>query len=73
MPPRSADGSVSRSLTSDVQKDAAGLVTAAQLAEHTALRRGVWQAARPLERGPLPPGNDPWALLLPVLTGGDLA
>jgi hypothetical protein len=62
--PRNADGRVSRSLTSDSQKAAAGLMTAAQLAEHTALRRGLitGKPARPVEheRGPLP--DDPWAI-----------
>ena len=38
--PRNADGSLSRSRTTDAQKAAAGVMTAAQLAEHTALRRG---------------------------------
>jgi hypothetical protein len=72
--PRNADGSVSRSLTSDAQKAAAGLMTAARLAEHTALRRGLvsGKPPRPASRGPVPPGNDPWALPLPALTGGGL-
>ena len=39
--PRNADGSLSRSRTTDAQKPAAGVMTAAQLAEHTALRRGA--------------------------------
>ena len=39
--PRNADGSLSRSRTTDAQKLAAGVMTAAQLAEHTALRRGA--------------------------------
>ena len=39
--PRNADGSVSRSRTTDAQKGAAGVMTAAQLAGHTALRRGA--------------------------------
>src|SRR5215472_10027067 len=59
--PRNRDGSVSRSLTTDAQKLAAGLMTAAQLAEHTALRYGAvsGKPARPALRGPLP--FDPWA------------
>lgn len=73
--PRNADGRVSRSLTSDAQKAAAGLMTAAQLAEHTALRRGAasGKLPRPASRGPALPDDDPWALLLSALTGGDLA
>ena len=39
--PRNRDGSLSRSRTTDAQKLAAGVMTAAQLAEHTALRRGA--------------------------------
>ena len=34
-------GQLSRSRTTDAQKPAAGVMTAAQLAEHTALRRGA--------------------------------
>jgi hypothetical protein len=54
--PRNADGRISRSLTTDDQKRAAGLMTAGQLAEHSALRRGLvtGKPARPAERGPLP-------------------
>jgi predicted GIY-YIG superfamily endonuclease len=52
--PRNRDGSVSRSLTTDAQKLAAGLMTAAQLAEHTALRYGAvtGKPTRPAMRGP---------------------
>ena len=59
--PRNADGSLSRSRTTDAQKFAAGAMTAAQLAEHTALRRGAatGKLPRPFERGPL--AEDPWA------------
>ena len=59
--PRNADGSLSRSRTTDAQKFAAGVMTAAQLAEHTALRRGAvtGKLPRPFERGPL--AEDPWA------------
>ena len=59
--PRNRDGSVSRSRTTDAQKFAAGVMTAAQLAEHTALRRGAvtGKLPRPFERGPL--AEDPWA------------
>jgi hypothetical protein len=64
--PRCADGRVARSLTSDVQKAAAGLMTAAQLAEHTALRRGLitGKPARLADRGPL--ADDPWAVPPPL-------
>ena len=60
--PRNADGSLSRSRTTDAQKHAAGVMTAAQLAEHTALRRGAvtGKLARPFDRGPL--AEDPWAV-----------
>lgn len=60
--PRNCDGSVSRSRTTDAQKLAAGVMTAAQLAEHTALRRGAvtGKLPRPFERGPL--AEDPWTV-----------
>ncbi len=60
--PRNADGSLSRSRTTDAQKRAAGVMTAAQLAEHTALRRNAvtGKLPRPVERGPL--ADDPWAI-----------
>ncbi len=60
--PRNRDGSLSRSRTTDAQKRAAGVMTAAQLAEHTALRRGAvtGKPARLAERGPL--ADDPWAI-----------
>ena len=60
--PRNADGSLSRSRTTDAQKSAAGVMTAAQLAEHTALRRGAvtGRLPRPVQRGPL--ADDPWAV-----------
>jgi predicted GIY-YIG superfamily endonuclease len=64
--PRNADGSLSRSRTTDAQKFAAGVMTAAQLAEHTTLRRGAacGKLPRPFERGPL--AADPWAIGLPL-------
>src|SRR6266581_697755 len=69
--PRNADGSLSRSRTTDAQKFAAGVMTAAQLAEHTALRRGAacGKLPRPFECGPL--AEDPWAArtACPILTG----
>jgi hypothetical protein len=39
--PRNADGSISRSRTTDAEKDAAGLMTDAQRKEHTALQKGA--------------------------------
>jgi predicted GIY-YIG superfamily endonuclease len=76
--PRNGDGSLSRRRTTDAQKLASGVMTAAQLAEHSALRRGLvtGKLAHPLERGPLT--DDPWAvrpavpsLALAGQTGGD--
>ena len=60
--PRTTGGRIARSLTSDAQKAAAGVMTAAQLAEHTALRRGAitGKPPRPFERDPL--ADDPWAV-----------
>jgi hypothetical protein len=68
--PRCADGRVARSLTSDAQNAVAGLMTAAQLAGHSALRRGLvtGRPVLPVERGPLP--IDPWAILLPASSPG---
>ena len=59
--PRNRDGSLSRRLTTDTQKLAAGVMTAAQLADHSALRRGLvtGRLALPVQRGPLE--ADPWA------------
>jgi hypothetical protein len=47
-------------------------MTAAQLAGHTALRRGAvtGKLPRPFDRGPLPPAADPWALPPSVLIPG---
>lgn len=61
-----ADGSLSRSMTTDAQKLAAGVMTSAQQAEHSELRRGLvtGKLARPAERGPL--ANDPWTTPLEV-------
>ena len=54
--PRNRDGSLSRSRTTDREKWLAGVMTAAQLAAHTALRHGTvcGKPARPAERGPAP-------------------
>jgi hypothetical protein len=63
--PRNRDGSISRSRTTDEQKQAAGLMTTGQQAEHTALRRGLvtGKPARPAGRDPL--DVDPWTAPLP--------
>jgi hypothetical protein len=68
--PRNRDGSISRSRTSDAQKAAAGLMTSAQQAEHTALRRGLvtGKPAHPAERGAL--DIDPWAIRAPRTAPG---
>ena len=64
--PVNRDGSLSRSRTTDAQKAAAGVMTSAELAEHTALRRGLvtGKLPRPAERGLL--AADPWAVPLEV-------
>jgi predicted GIY-YIG superfamily endonuclease len=49
--PQNADGSLSRSRTTDAQKDTAGVMTAAQQREHTALRRGAYGRVGPELRG----------------------
>jgi hypothetical protein len=69
--PRTSGGQVARSLTSDAQKEAVGLMTAAQLAAHTALRYGAvaGKPTRPCERGLVAPDEDPWALSLAALPG----
>ncbi len=66
--PRCADGRVSRSLTTEDQKAAAGLMTAAQWAEHTALRRGAvtGKLPRPVERTRTLLADDPWAARPPA-------
>jgi hypothetical protein len=59
--PRNKDGSLSRSRTTDSQKAAAGAMTSAQLAEHTALRRGTVTGRIPgVERVAAIPADDPW-------------
>jgi hypothetical protein len=66
--PRNTDGRISRSLTTDAQKATAGLMTAAQMAEHSALRHGAatGRLARPFDRGAVPADADPWAIPLPA-------
>ena len=71
--PVNANGSVSRSRTTDAQKAAAGLMTAAQLAEHTALRRGLVRGRVPgVVRVHQTPPDDPWytPLALASTAGG---
>jgi hypothetical protein len=48
--PQNADGSLSRSRTTDAQKLAAGVMTRDQQAEHTALRRGDYDRTDPQTR-----------------------
>lgn len=55
--PQNKDGSLSRSRTTEAEKDAAGVMTAAQMREHTALKP---DRGKPAERGPLPPEDNPW-------------
>jgi predicted GIY-YIG superfamily endonuclease len=65
--PVNADGSLSRSRTTDAQKLAAGVMTAAQQAEHTALRRGAARGRVPgVARRAQTPADDPWYTPLPV-------
>jgi hypothetical protein len=59
--PRNRDGSLSRSRTTDGQKAAAGVMTAAQLADHTALGRGAARGRVPgLVRLAATPPVDAW-------------
>jgi hypothetical protein len=58
------DGSLSRLLTPDWQKMAVGVMTSAQLAEHTRLRKGA-AAGRiiGIERRAGTPDDDPWYVM----------
>jgi hypothetical protein len=59
--PRNANGGISSSRTTDGQKQAAGLMTSAQLAEHTALRKGAARGRVPgVQRLRGVPADDPW-------------
>lgn len=59
--PRNLDGSISRLLTTDAQKAAAGLMTVGQLAEHTALRADAVRGQAPgIVRLAQIPADDPW-------------
>ncbi len=65
--PLNADGSVSRSRTTDGQKAAAGVMTTAQQAEHTALRRGAARGRVPgAVRLAATPADDRWYTLAAV-------
>jgi hypothetical protein len=56
--PVNRDGSLSRSRTTDAEKDAAGVMTSQQHAEHTQLAK--LDRGRPAERLPTTPAGDPW-------------
>jgi len=59
--PRNADGSISRSRTPDWLKAEAGIMTAAQQAEHSALRHGaVSGRVAGVEHLAATPAQDPW-------------
>ena len=58
--PVNQDGSLSRIRTTDREKLAAGVMTAAQLAEHTALRRGAVTGKGPRRAGRGPAPADLW-------------
>jgi hypothetical protein len=59
--PRNRDRSLSRSRTTDEQKLAAGVMTTAQLAEHTELQRGAARGrVAGTERLAAVPPDDPW-------------
>ena len=63
--PVNRDGSLSRSRTSDEEKDAAGVMTSAQHAEHTQLAKPP-PNREPAERLPSTPADDPWQTNPPV-------
>src|SRR5258707_8220219 len=61
--PVNADGSLSRSRTTDAEKEQAGVMTSVQQAEHTALRKGAdgkLPAAEQGSRTPMTPCDDPF-------------
>jgi hypothetical protein len=63
--PVNRDGSLSRSQTTDAQKDAAGNMTSEQWAEHTSLRKGADGKLPPAEHAkvqtaPVTPADDPF-------------
>lgn len=58
--PVNADGSLSRSRTSDAEKEQAGVMTGAQQAEHTALRPKAAEVRGKVSRATSPALDDPW-------------
>jgi len=67
--PRNADGGLSRSRTPDIVLAAAGAMTRAQQAEHTALRKGVVTGRVPgVQRLAAVPADDPWHTPRPTVT-----
>jgi hypothetical protein len=76
--PQNADGSLSRSRTTDTEKLTAGVMTRAQQAEHTALRRGVYGRTDPQTRDRIQrlaaaeasQRTDPWATPTPQARPG---
>jgi hypothetical protein len=71
--PRNADGTLSRSRTTDGQKAAAGVMTAAQLAEHTALRSGLYRGRVPgVVRASATSPDDPWYAAAPAERAGQV-
>ncbi len=58
--PANSDGSLSRSRTTDAEKDAAGVMTAAQLAEHTALQPKPAETRGRSSRSSTTPADDPF-------------
>jgi hypothetical protein len=77
--PRNADGSLSRSRTSDEEKAAAGVMTSAQQAEHSALRAGADGRTPAAERGRAErelvdnPPVDKWMLPAPEEKPGSIS
>jgi hypothetical protein len=58
--PVNKDGSLSRSKTTDEEKEKAGVMTAGQLAEHTALQPKRAEQTGKVTRIKLPEPDDPW-------------
>lgn len=59
--PANKDGSVSRSKLSDEELAAAGLMTGGEVRAHNKLARDTVATAKPAERLPATPPDDPWA------------
>jgi len=67
--PVNRDGSLSRSQTTDEEKDAAGVMTDAQHAEHAELGNGAARGRVPgakRTRGPIPASDNPWETPAPT-------